>query len=83
MIEFTHGAISPRDIQSGLASGKRMHEPITLVMKMDPATSQLWKALKQTDKLQVKVAFYRPAVQKIEWTWTDGGKTTAADDWTL
>ncbi|HEX8792345.1 MAG TPA: type VI secretion system tube protein TssD [Polyangiaceae bacterium] len=136
VLEFTHGTTSPRDLQSGLATGKRMHEPITLVMKMDTATSQMWKALKQNDKLQVKVAFYRPAVsaitgtppaaqqpyhtltlgdaaiekleivspdkvqdpgsktgaeylkvqftyQKIEWTWTDGGKTTAADDWTL
>jgi len=133
VLEFTHGPTKPGDLKSGLAAGKRIHEPITIVMKVDAASAEIWKSLKQQDKLQMKFSFFRPAAaaitatpaaaqkpyytlsfgdatlerlevvtpdnvqhpaspdgmvylrvwftfQKIEWTWTDGGKT-AGDDW--
>jgi type VI secretion system secreted protein Hcp len=134
VLEFTHGPTKPGDLKAGLAAGKRIHEPITLLLKLDTATAEIWKALKPQDKLQVRFGFYRPAAaaitatpaaaqqpyyqltlgdaaieklevvppekvqdpgnkdrteylrisftfQKIEYTWTDGGKT-ASDDWT-
>jgi type VI secretion system secreted protein Hcp len=69
VLEFTHGPTKPGDLKSGLASGKRIHEPITMLLRVDGASAEPWKsALKQQDKLQVKVAFYRTAAASITAT---------------
>lgn len=61
LVDFVHGPTKPGELKAALASGKRIHEPIVVVMKVDRATSEIWKALKQNDKLQVRFSFYRPA----------------------
>lgn len=61
VVDFVHGPTKPGDLKAGLASGKRIHEPIIVVMKLDKATAEVWKALKQNDRLQVRFSFYRPA----------------------
>lgn len=63
VVDFIHGPTKPGDLKTGLASGKRIHEPIVVTMRLDKATAQLFQAaLGKPDKLQVKFAFYRPAV---------------------
>lgn len=60
VLEFAHGPTKPGDLKTALASGRRIHEPVTVVVKVDHATSQIWKALTSHDKLQLRLAFYRP-----------------------
>ena len=59
-------SVSPRDPQSGLptgqrqsglASGKRIWQPITILKEIDSASPKLLQALKQNEVLQVKLEF--------------------------
>jgi type VI secretion system Hcp family effector len=61
LVDFAHGPTKPGDLKAALASGKKVHEPIVVIMRLDHATAELWKALRQQDKLQVRFSFYRPA----------------------
>jgi type VI secretion system secreted protein Hcp len=48
---FNMGVQSPRDASTGLASGKRQHEPLTIIKEVDPSSPALWGALvNSTDK---------------------------------
>lgn len=58
--------ISPRDLASGQASGKRMHKPFTIVKEWGPATPQLMAMKPSYD------------VKKVEGT---GAKTMGEDSW--
>jgi len=42
---------SPRDSTSGLATGKRIHQPITIVKEIDKASPLLWAALVNNENL--------------------------------
>ena len=64
-VHFLHEVKSPRDSASGLATGKRMHKPITIVKEWGPATPQLM-AMKPTYD-----------VKKVEGT----GARTAPGEW--
>ena len=44
ILAVEHGVTSPREMNTGLASGKRMHEPVTITMPTDAATRQFWTA---------------------------------------
>lgn len=41
---FSYGVSSPRDVASGMATGKRQHMPVTFVKKWGAATPQLFQA---------------------------------------
>lgn len=68
VIEVKHSIVSPRDPQSGLptgqrqrasgvASGKRIWAPITIVKEIDSASPKFWQAIRQNDVLQVRLEF--------------------------
>ena len=42
---------SPRDQTSGLATGKRVHQPITITKELDRSTVPLWNALINNETL--------------------------------
>jgi type VI secretion system secreted protein Hcp len=48
---FDVGIISPRDSTTGLPSGKRQHEPVTILKDVDKTSPQLWTALVNNETL--------------------------------
>jgi type VI secretion system secreted protein Hcp len=57
---FESEAMTAREVQSGLATGRRQHKPITIVKAIDKATPLLSKALCKNSKLEGEFKFYRP-----------------------
>jgi len=58
---------SPRDIQSGLPTGKRRYSPIRIVKEMDKASPLIWKALTTNENLkEVTFKFWRPSPKGVE-----------------
>jgi type VI secretion system secreted protein Hcp len=57
VIEIIHSVTSPRDAQSGQASGKRQWKPITIVKEVDSASPKFFRALQTKEVLQVKLEF--------------------------
>jgi type VI secretion system secreted protein Hcp len=49
----------PRDPQSGLPSGKRIHGPMTLTKEFDKASPKLYQALCTGEHLKLKLKWYR------------------------
>jgi len=49
----------PRDPQSGLPSGKRVHGPMTLVKEFDKASPKLYQALCTGEHLKVNLKWYK------------------------
>jgi len=57
-----YGIVSPRDPASGLPTGKRIHEPVTITKAIDPSTPQLLEALVTNETLTTaKIDFLQPA----------------------
>jgi type VI secretion system secreted protein Hcp len=65
---------SPRDPASGLASGKRNHQPIIILKKSGTASPQFFQALATNETLKkVIIDFYKPdpsGVEKLYYTIT-------------
>lgn len=49
--EFSYAVLSPRDPQSGLPTGQRMHKPVTFAKELGPSTPQLYSALSANENL--------------------------------
>jgi type VI secretion system secreted protein Hcp len=45
VIAFDHQIVSPRDIQSGLPTGQRMHKPLVITKEVDGSSPVLWNIL--------------------------------------
>ena len=57
---FNHEVTIPRDIQSGLATGKRQHRPFTIVKVYDKSSPMLYRALCTGEHLSnVTLKWYR------------------------
>ena len=64
VIAYHHSVVSPRDPQSGLPTGQRMHKPFTVVKNTDRATPPLYTALCTNESLpEVTVNFWEPQVK--------------------
>ena len=48
---FSNEIIDPRDPASGLPTGKRQHEPVTIVKEVDQSSPKLWNALVDNETL--------------------------------
>jgi len=48
--QFDHEMTIPRDPQSGLASGRRVHHPVRIVKRLDKASPKLLQALCQGER---------------------------------
>jgi type VI secretion system secreted protein Hcp len=63
---FQHEIVSPRDVASGQATGKRQHKPLVITKELDKASPLLYKALTTNEDLsEVNLSLYRPAVNKV------------------
>lgn len=57
---FEHEITIPRDSQSGMASGTRVHKPIKITKRIDKASPKLYKALCTGERLKsVEVKWFR------------------------
>jgi type VI secretion system secreted protein Hcp len=60
-IKFLLESVSPRDVATGQASGKRQHKPISFTKEWGAASPQLWTALATNEVLkQVVFEFTKP-----------------------
>jgi type VI secretion system secreted protein Hcp len=58
---FSHEIVSPRDVATGQASGKRQHQPFRCVVQQGKSTPQLFQALSVNKVIPtVTVSFFRP-----------------------
>jgi len=61
IVAFSHGVISPHDVATGVASGKRQHKPFTIVKGIDSSTTQIYKAITTNETLSsVVISFLKP-----------------------
>ena len=51
-ISFHYNVRSPRDVASGQASGKRIHQPVSFVKEWGPSTPQFFQALCTNESLK-------------------------------
>jgi type VI secretion system secreted protein Hcp len=64
VIAVSHSIISPRDPQSGLPTGQRMHRPYTITKELDQATPLLYNVLCTNENLNtVTVFFWTPQLK--------------------
>ncbi len=64
---MNHEIHIPRDPQSGLASGKRIHGPLTILKEYDKSSPKLYQALSQGEHMKnVKIKWYRISPKGIE-----------------
>jgi len=64
VIAYHHSVVSPRDTQSGVATGQRLHKPFTVVKTTDKATPPLYAALVTNENLpEVTIDFWKPQIK--------------------
>ncbi len=64
VIAVSHAIISPRDPQSGLPTGQRMHKPYTVTKELDKSTPILYNVLCTNENLtEVVLKFYTPQIK--------------------
>ena len=62
-----HEITSPRDVASGQATGKRVHQPLVITKEIDTASVKLFQALVTNESLkQVVINFWQPGKNGIE-----------------
>jgi len=57
---FESEAMTAREVQSGLATGRRQHKPLVIRKAIDKASPLIAKALTKNSKLEGEFKFYRP-----------------------
>ena len=58
---FHHEITLPRDVSSGMATGKRIHKPVTITKEVDLSSAKLLLALVTNERLkQVVINFWHP-----------------------
>jgi hypothetical protein len=75
-IEMTYAIVSPRDAQSGLPTGKRMHKPLTIMKETDKASPVLYTKLGI-----VIVDVDNDGISGTIVTWDAKGNKSSMDDW--
>lgn len=62
VIGFNHEVVSPRDAASGLPTGKRQHQPLTITKEIDKSSPLLMNALTTNENLpEVTLRFWQPS----------------------
>jgi type VI secretion system secreted protein Hcp len=60
----SHSVVSPRDPQSGLPTGKRMHKPFVITKEIDKSSPILYSLLDTNENLSsVTIKFWTPQVR--------------------
>ena len=69
---FQHSIVSPRDPQSGLPTGKRMHKPIFITKELDKSTPLLMTALVTNENItDFTLRFFSPTINASAGTGTE------------
>lgn len=64
VIAATHQIETPRDPQSGLPTGQRMHKPFVITKELDKSTPTLYQILCTNENLsEVTIKFYTPQIK--------------------
>ena len=64
---FDHDIISPRDIASGLPTGKRQHKPVLVTKEVDKSSPLLYSALCNNETMtEVVFKFWKPSASGKE-----------------
>ena len=62
VIACDHQVVSPRDIQSGLPTGQRVHHPLVITKEVDAASPLLWNILCTNENItEWELRFWQPA----------------------
>lgn len=62
VIGFNHEVVSPRDAASGLATGKRQHQPIVITKEIDKSSPLLMNALVNNENItEFTLRFWQPS----------------------
>jgi type VI secretion system secreted protein Hcp len=65
--ELQHSVHMPRDLHSGLPTGKRVHDPFTIVKQIDKSSPKLFQALCTGEHMKnVTLKYYRITKQGTE-----------------
>jgi len=68
-----HGVNSPRDSSSGLASGKRQHEPFEVVLLLDSSIINFYSAISTNEVLKtVTIQYYQTTASTLNIQGTAG-----------
>jgi type VI secretion system secreted protein Hcp len=63
VIAVDHDIVSPRDAQSGLPTGQRMHKPLRITKELDQSTPILANMMATNENIPVlELRFWRPGV---------------------
>jgi len=69
IIAFSHSIVSPRDPQSGLPTGQRMHRPFTITKELDMSTPMLYNCLCTNENLSsVTIFLWTPQIKAVSGT---------------
>jgi type VI secretion system secreted protein Hcp len=64
VIAVSHSIVSPRDPQSGLPTGQRLHKPFIITKELDQATPLLYNVLCTNENLNsVTIKFWTPQIK--------------------
>lgn len=67
VIAMSHEIVSPRDLASGRATGKRQHKPLVITKELDRASPAIRQVLTLNEVLtQVDLLFFRPDAAGVE-----------------
>ncbi len=62
VIGFSHEVISPRDAASGMATGKRQHQPLIITKEIDKSSPLLMNALVNNENItEFTLRFWQPS----------------------
>ena len=69
VIAVSHSIVSPRDPQSGLPTGQRMHKPWVFTKELDKATPVLYNILCTNENVsEAVIKFYTPQIKATTGT---------------
>ena len=61
VIAYEHGIVSPRDVASGLPTGKRQHKPLMIMKELDKSSPLLYQSLVTNENItEWKLEFWTP-----------------------
>lgn len=58
---YEHSVITAREAGSGMATGRRQHEPFVIRKRIDKATPLIYKALTRNETVDAAIRFFRPS----------------------
>jgi type VI secretion system secreted protein Hcp len=82
--EVTHEIIAPRDLHTGLATGKREHQPVRVVLPLDSSAINFKTAIVNNETLtSVMIRFYQTATGTLMQGGAGGSGGEAKEYYTI